>query len=162
MTRALLVVVCLALVLLVVAGMRRGWRNRAASQAGLAPLPAVPSDLSDPLLASTGLYVGSSFASSWQDRVVHAGLGVRADGRAVLYPNGLLLERTGAAPVFIPRVNWVEARLAPGLAGKVTGSGGLLVLRWRLGGAELDTGFRADDKTAYPDWVRALNPKVDA
>jgi hypothetical protein len=42
------------------------------------------------------------------------------------------------------------------------GEGGLLVLRWQLGGALVDTGFRADDKTAYPEWVATLNGKVNA
>jgi hypothetical protein len=49
-----------------------------------------------------------------------------------------------------------------GLAGNVMGQGGLLVLRWRLGPVEMDTGFRADDKTTYPAWVQAINGKVHA
>jgi hypothetical protein len=42
----------------------------------------------------------------------------------------------------------------------VTGAGGLLVLRWRLGEHEVDTGFRADDKSVYPSWVRTLTGSV--
>ena len=38
----------------------------------------------------------------------------------------------------------------------MVGSGGLLVLRWRHGETDLDTGLRADDKTVYPDWVTAI------
>ena len=47
-------------------------------------------------------------------------------------------------------------RLAPGLAGKVVGARGLLVVRWRLADWVLDTGFRADDERGYPDWLRAI------
>lgn len=157
MIRALLVAACVVLLLLALLGLRRGWRSRLARQAYLPPLPAVPPALGVAELQASGLYVGTAFATSWQDRVLHGGLGARADAEAALYPGGLLLDRQGADPVFVPRTAWVHARLAPGLAGKVMGEGGLLVLRWRLGDAELDTAFRADDKTTYPQWVRAIN-----
>jgi hypothetical protein len=160
--RTLLVVACGLLVLAAVWGMRRGWRNRLARQAGLPPLPAAPADgdVGPVLLASPGLYVGSTFAGSWQDRVLHGGLGIRAAATATLHESGLLITRDGADAVFVPEASWVQARLAPGLAGKVVGEGGLLVVRWRLGEALVDTGFRADDKTRYPEWVDAINGKV--
>jgi hypothetical protein len=162
MTRVLLVLLCVVLVLLALVGMRIGWRNRLARQADLPTLPSVPADLGPALLSNPGLYVGSTFAASWQDRVLHGGLGDRADAVASLHGAGLLIERQGSAPVFVPRSAWVEARLAPGLAGKVVGEGGLLVLRWRLGPAQVDTGFRADDKTSYPEWVQTINGRVNA
>ncbi len=118
-------------------------------------------DLGEALLApQEGMYVGTAYASSWQDRVVHGGLGARAAATASLHRDGVLFERQGAESVFIPATDVVDARLAPGLAGKVVGAGGLLVVRWRAGGArdaELDTGFRADDKASYPDWVMKIN-----
>lgn len=158
MIRTLLVLGCLALVLFAVLGMRRGWTNRGRRQASLPPLPTVPADLGEPLLAPlTGVFVGTAFASSWQDRVVHGGLGTRADAVASWHPAGLLVQRHGATPVFVPAEAIVGARLAPGLAGAVVGAGGLLVVRWRLGETDLDTGLRADDKTCYPAWVRVLS-----
>ena len=162
MTRALLVLLCLVLLALALVGMRRGWRNRLARQSQLPPLPAVPADPGPVTLQATGLYVGTTFAGSWQDRVLHGGLGQRAAAVASLRRDGLLVERQGTGPVYVPRRDWLGARLAPGLAGKVMGEGGLLVLRWRLGGAELDTGFRADDKTTYPQWVNAINGRGGA
>lgn len=157
MTRLVLVLLCLAMLGLTLFGMRRGWRNRMARQAALPAPPALPSELGTEILRSGGLYVGTTYASSWQDRVVHAGLGLRAAAEAVLYRAGLVLERDGAEAIFIPRDAWLGARLAPGLAGKVMGDGGLLAVRWRLGDAHLDTAFRADDKTVYPAWVSAIN-----
>ena len=77
-----------------------------------------------------------------------------------LHASGLLIDRAGSTPVFVPRSDLLGARLAPGLAGKVVGEGGLLVVRWRLGDAELDTGVRADDKTSYPQWVRMIEDEV--
>lgn len=168
MTRAILVVLCVVLLVLALAGMRLGWRHRGERQAGLPPLPPVPADPGPARLQLTGLYVGTSTADSWQDRVVHDRLGERAAAVATLHDAGVLIDRQGAPAIFVPRAAWVGARLAPGLAGKVMGEGGLLVLRWRLGnadagdsgGIELDTGLRADDKSVYPAWVAAMNHPI--
>ena len=160
MSRFLLVLVCVALVLLALWGMRVGWRNRMARQRDLLPLPVPPSDLGAEQLRSTGLYVGTTFAGSWQDRVLHERLGERAAADAVLHDAGLVIDREGSDAIFLPAPAWVGARLAPALAGKDMGEGGLLVVRWRLGEAELDTGFRADDKSNYPKWVQEINKRV--
>jgi hypothetical protein len=159
MTRALLVLACVAFVLLVLAAMRLGWRNRAHRQSALLPeLVPVPADLGTLRLGpDEGLYVGSSFAASWQDRVVYQDLGSRAAARISWYDTGLLVDRDGARPVFVPAGEVTEARLAAGLAGKVVGAGGLLVLQWRCGDQLIDTGFRADDKRTYPQWVDTIN-----
>jgi hypothetical protein len=163
MMRLLLVLACVAFLLLMLLGMWWGWRNRARRQAGLPALPPVPLELGDELApALAGVYVGTTFASSWQDRVVHGGLGLQANVGASLHSAGVLIEREGAEAIFLPREAITGARLAPGLAGRVVGAGGLLVIGWRLGDAELDTGLRADDKSAYPHWVRTINGRVTA
>jgi hypothetical protein len=159
MTRLELVLGCVLLFLLALAAMRLGWRNRADRQADLPPLPAVPAgserlpDLAPPL---TGLYVGSTAATRWQDRIVAHRLGERAAATARLSAAGVLIARQGSPDVFLPADRLIDARLEPALAGKVVGAGGLLVLRWRLGDRLLDTGLRADDKTGYPVWLTAI------
>ncbi|MDQ2838727.1 MAG: transporter, partial [Actinomycetota bacterium] len=110
-------------------------------------------ELAPPL---AGLYVGSTVSARWQDRVVARGLGVRANATARLVEAGALIDRQGAPTVFIPADALIDARLEPALAGKVVGQGGLLVLRWQHGEQLLDTGIRADDKTGYPAWIRAI------
>lgn len=158
MTRAVLALACGVFFVLCVLGMRRGWVNRCRRQSDLAPLPDVPSDLGAVVLGPlSGLYVGSTSAGRWQDRVVARGLGIRADATATLAANGLLIERAGCDALFVPAGDIVKAGVGAGLAGKVLGPGGLLIVRWRLGGAELDTGFRADDKSVYADWVNAID-----
>ena len=167
MTRLLLVLACVAFLLLMLVGMWWGWRNRGRRQANLPALPVAPEALDAPSLPIlTGVYVGTTFATSWQDRVVHGGLGLQANASAALHPQGVVIEREGADRIFLPATSITGARLAPGLAGRVVGAGGLLVIRWRLGDgdhtAELDTGLRADDKSAYPQWVRTINGEVTA
>jgi hypothetical protein len=112
--------------------------------------------------ARSGLYVGSTFSDSWQDRVVVGGLGRRAAGTATLLRAGALFERRGDTDVFLPWASLDGARVEPALAGKVLGKGGLLVVRWHHvnddgGGHHVDTGFRADDRHTYLEWVTALD-----
>lgn len=137
--------------------MYRGWRGRARRQADrIGELPPVPKELGPQTVAPvTGLYVGSTVAPSWQDRIAVGDLGFRAAGEIARYTTGILLERDGATPIWIPEASIRAVRTERGLAGKVMTKDGVLVIRWELPtGTEIDTGFRADDKSAYPNWVR--------
>jgi hypothetical protein len=160
--RVLLVLVCLAVLVAALWGMRVGWRHRAARQHGLGPLPKPPAELGPPMLAESGLYVGTTSAQSWQDRIVVHGLGRRAAATAALFPVGLVIDRVGDPTIYLPAASIIEGRLAPGLAGKVVGARGLLVVRWRLGDWVLDTGLRADDERRYPELLRAIAGLVPA
>jgi hypothetical protein len=156
-TRPELVLIFVGLFALAMVGLWRGWMQRAKRQESLPELPQPPADLGADLVPElTGLYVGTTVSRSWQDRIVAQRLGERADSVARLTAAGALIERSGSTPVFIPIEQLTDARLEPALAGKVVGQGGLLVLSWRHGGHHLDTGLRADDKTRYPAWVRAV------
>jgi hypothetical protein len=153
-----LVLVFVVAFLLAVAGLRLGWRNRAARQSDLAELPPPPTEFGPEVLPPlTGLYVGSTYAAQWQNRVVARTLGERADAVARISHAGVLIDRQGSSSIFLPAEALLDARLEPALAGKVVGRGGLLVLRWQLGEVDLDSGLRGDDKSAYPAWVRAVN-----
>ncbi len=158
MIRLVLVLACLLGFALALGGMRLGWRNRGRRQAHLPPLPEPPVDLGGELAPRLdGLYVGSTTSTRWQDRIDAHGLGLRADASASLGRAGVLIDRHGSEPVFLPADRLVDARLEPALAGKVVGRGGLLVLRWEHGGQLLDTGLRAYDKSLYPLWINAIS-----
>ncbi|GAA3360936.1 transporter [Saccharopolyspora gregorii] len=165
MERTLWVLALLALLVLVYFGMRRGWLNRKRRQdAEFAAFPAAPADVAErpALLADqSGFYVGSTKAGDWQDRIVVGDIGHRANAVAKLRDSGLLLERTGASPMWIPAESVLDARVDHKLANKVVPGAGLLVVTWRLGDQDIDTGFRADDKSTQDEWagaVRALAP----
>jgi hypothetical protein len=106
--------------------------------------------------------VGTTSSRSWQNRIVVHGLGRRAAATATLFPAGLVIDRVGDSVIYVPAASIIEGRLAPALAGKVVGAGGLLVVRWRLDDWVLDTGFRADDERRYPEWLRAIAGLVHA
>ncbi len=127
-----------------------GWRNRLRRQADVEPLPAVPAELGEALAAAGGQYVASTTAGDWLDRIAVHQLGLRTNADLSVHPEGVLFERSGAAPVFIPAASLTGVRQESGMAGKFVEKDGLLVLSWMLGARELDTGFRtrrADDKT---------------
>ncbi|MDI9918433.1 transporter [Rhodococcus sp. IEGM 1379] len=136
-----------------------GWRGRARRQKdSIGELPTVPATLGELLvMPTTGLYVGSTIAPSWQDRIAVGDLGFRSTCEISRYSGGILLERTGASAIWIPQKSIRAIRTENGLAGKVMSKDGVLVIRWELpSGTEIDTGVRGDDKLAYPDWVKPL------
>ncbi|MGV0792522.1 PH-like domain-containing protein [Mycolicibacterium sp. XJ1819] len=138
--------------------MIRGWRRRAERQAHMiGTLPALPDSVGPALVPPTkGLYVGSTLAPRWNDRVVVGDLGFRNKAVLTRYPEGIMLQRTGAVPIWIPDESITAIRTERGLAGKALTHEGILAIRWRLpSGTEIDTGFRADDRADYDRWLEA-------
>ncbi|GAA3006777.1 PH-like domain-containing protein [Actinokineospora diospyrosa] len=166
MNRFTLTLLFLAVLALLVLLMWWGYRNRARRQAEvLPPFPDAPAALlaaiSDGtavtlLPPSTGVYASTVTTASWQDRVAIGDIGFRADATAYLVADGVLIDRVGATAVWIPAGAVREARTEAGIAGKVMGGDGLLVVRWAVDSHEFDTGFRADDKDDYDRWVPAV------
>ncbi|MEO6792841.1 MAG: transporter [Mycobacterium sp.] len=156
-----------AAVLVVVIGllirlMMRGWRHRGQLQDALiGALPAVPDTVGPPIVEPTlGLYLGCTLAPRWNDRVVVADLGYRTKAVLTRYPEGIMVQRSGARPIWIPQDSIIAVRTERGIAGRVIPSlptrtyDGVLAIRWRLpSGTEMDTGFRADDRSEYTRWL---------
>lgn len=159
--------VLLALVVVVWLLMLRGWRARVASQEspdGLAlpEPPAVPERAmpDGPEQRVEGLYVSTTFADHPLDRVTAHGLGSRGVVVTHARPEGLVLERTGARSFLVPARDLVGVRRTRGQAGKYTlEKEGLVVITWRLGGVDLDTGVRTRrraDAAVLVEAVRAM------
>jgi len=156
-------VVVVLLIGLVIRRMLRGWKRRSERQSELiGDLPDLPELFGPAVVAPTrGLYVGSTVAPDWLERITVGDLGYRCKAVLTRYPEGILLERSGAGPVWIPADSVTGVRTEQAMAGKVLpgrprseGSGGVLVIRWRLpSGTEIDTGFRGDDRRDYARWT---------
>ncbi|EGD56070.1 transporter [Gordonia neofelifaecis] len=152
--------IALAVWLTLVALVVRGWRNRGRRQSEIVgELPVAPAVLGERLRGPhTGLYLGSTLAPSWQNRVAVGDFGDRASAQLSAYPDGLLIERSGASQIWIPEESIVAVRTERGLAGKAMSRDGVLVIRWTLPtGTQVDSGLRADDKSIYPEWVEAYD-----
>jgi len=169
--------VVVVLIGLVIRLMLRGWRHRAERQQELiGTLPGMPDQVGSAVIAPTrGLYLGSTLAESgdlraggssanWLERVNVGDLGYRCKAVLTRYPEGILLERSGAGPIWIPAESVTDVRTERALAGKVlptmssqgaaNSAGGILVIRWTLpSGTVLDTGFRGDDRSEYARWI---------
>ena len=157
MDRALLTLVLVVVILVAAYGLLVGWRHRAARQADFPELPQVPEDLANELVEPlSGLYVSTTRAGSWQDRVVARSLGRRAAATVHLYASGILVDRVGESPVFLPAAAVESVGTAPGIAGKVMGMpDGILVLTWALAGGSFDSGVRISDLQAQAQWIAA-------
>ena len=138
--------------------MLKGWRGRVRRQGDLPPPPAPPVDRGEVVLPATaGLFVGTTFADDWLDRVAVHDLAHRAAGWIRLDTAGVTVEREGLPDLFLPYGDVERASLGDALAGKVIGKGGMVLLDWRLGSRLLTSGFRADDHGAHGRLVDAVN-----
>jgi hypothetical protein len=151
------------LVLAVLSGvywlMWRGWKNRAARQDGL-PVPATAAPEGSAFGESVeGVYASTTTHGEWLDRIAVHGLGVRSNAWVSVGRAGVLFEREAAPDVFVPAADLESVQAAPGIAGKVTGGEGLVLVSWRLGEQVLDTGFHPrakGDRARLIDGIDAL------
>ena len=148
MTRqAVSTLVLLLVVLLVFWRMRAGWRARTRRSSALVPsLPVAPAELGAARLAPVdATYVSTTRAGDWLDRVTAQGLGVRSPAQVAVFDSGVRISRQGATDLFVPASALRGATGAPGMAGKVVGGEGLVVLTWQADTDDprgLDTGLR--------------------
>ena len=141
------VLVALGAALLV--GMGRGWRRLSRGASPVPAPPAVPAEdalgdaRTEPLDAT---YVSTTRAGDWLDRVGAHGLGVRSAATVQVFDQGVVVRRRGAPDVFVPRAALRAVGTSGGMAGKVVGGEGLVVLTWVPSPDDdprgLDTGLR--------------------
>lgn len=162
--------VLVVLFLVVVLAALHGWRARAARQSAIPAPPPVPGSATGRSVPGgvrvAALYVSSTHAGDWLDRVVVHGLGVRSrasvavldadpgsepgadpgtgtgTATATATERGIVIDRAGAPGLFIPAASLHAVRRDTGIAGKVAPRPELVVFTWDCGGTELDTGVR--------------------
>lgn len=149
-----LIAALIALIVLALWGMRRGWVHRQQRQADL-PIPAdvTPEDFTGDQCVA-GLFAGTGVHGDWMDRIAVHDLGVRSRAEVSWSAAGIWFERQGARSIFIPAAAIEDVRADRGVAGTVRAKDSIIVLTWRLGDRLLDTGFRAD---ASPDHRTVLD-----
>jgi hypothetical protein len=140
----------------------KGWRSRLKRQAGLGQLPDVPEQLSPAGIVAEGQYVATTTAGDWLDRIAVHGLGFRGNAEMSIHTEGVLFDRAGSAPLFVPVGAVTDCRSASGMAGKFVEKDGLVVLSWMLGEQELDTGFRTRRASDKQPLLEALQELISA
>ena len=142
-TWLLLVVVAIGLGLLAL--MIVGWRARSRRQSDLPPPASVPVDASDTRGAFGGRYVATSLGGQPLERVTAHGFGFRGLVVVRVDDRGILLDRTGERPIWIPREHVSGIRRATWTIDRVVEPDGLTVIDWRLGDHPVETALRLDD-----------------
>ncbi len=137
----------------------RGSAGRATSRRRPLP-PAAPGPVV--VGATPGLFVGTVFAGDWLDRVAVHRLSDRSAGWLTVHADGVLVDREGSGDLWLPWSVLTAVEPGDGLAGKVVGREGMLVLTWRLGGRDLQSGFRADDHGAHRRLADAVHAHLPA
>lgn len=139
-----------------------GWRGRQRRQSDLPAPPRPPARAGEVVVGQTpGLFVGTTFADDWLDRVAVHRLAHRASGWVNVSDDGVRFDREGEPELYLPFDDVVGAEVGDALAGKVIGKGGMLLVDWRLGDRLLTSGFRADDHSEHgrlADAIRAHLP----
>lgn len=155
--KTLPLVVTLAIIVLLFALIGAGWRNRLRRQRHVAPLPPVPAETGPALATVGGQYVVTTTTGDWLDRIAVHGLGIRTNATLRVFPDGVVLDRSGAQSLYIGRDRLVDVSTTSGMAGKFVEKDGLVVLSWRLGELAVDTGFRTRSAADRAPLVTALN-----
>lgn len=139
-------------------GMAFGWRRLTRGPSDVPAPPAVPADdaLGAPRTAAfDATYVSTTRAGDWLDRVGAHGLGVRSAATVQVFDAGVVLRRRGAPDVFVPRAALRAVGTSGGMAGKVVGGEGLVVLTWT---SAPDPGRPSHDPRGLDTGLRLRHP----
>lgn len=140
-----------------------GWRGRSRRQAAVAAPAPAPEHLGDAVVGPLeAVYVSSTRAGDWLDRVVVHGLGQRSAATVTVHPEGVLVARGAAPDVWVPAAALDDVRRDRGAAGKFVDAQGLVVLTWRLGDDALDTYLRTRYEADREPLATAARALVDA
>ncbi len=158
--RALYTLATLAIVAGLCLLMLKGWRSRQRRQDDL-PAPRTTAPAAEPLLPPVeGLFVGTTTAGDWLDRIAVHGLSDRGAGWLTVTAAGVTVERDGLPDLHLPSRDIRAAAPGTRLAGKVVGTDGLLLVDWQLGDRLLTSGFRADDHDQHRRLADAITAQL--
>jgi hypothetical protein len=141
-------------------GMWRGWRRRAASQAALPPLPATlpaAEPLAGPVQA---VYLGTTSAGDWLDRIVARTLGRRSPAAVTVTTAGVIVDRTPEPRLDIPASTLRGVRADRAGAHRADRTEQLLVLTWVHGDRLLETVVRPRHHRDLEALRTAVSPLV--
>jgi hypothetical protein len=144
MTRLLLTLGTFAFAAVVYGLMLMGWRSRQRRQVELPEPPEAQGISPQVARIDHGLFVGTTGAEDWLDRIAVHGLSDRSTAALEAREDGVHLVREAGLELFIPwgSINGVSVETS--LAGKVV-STGMLLVAWQLGPRALVSAYRADD-----------------
>ncbi len=162
MDRLLPTLLIVALVISAAALMLVGWRSRRRRQAGISSPLGVPPELQPALVSAEGWYVATTPAQEPLERIAVHGLGFRARAQAAVHPEGLVLERRGSAPIYLPATHLQSVGRATWAIDRVVEPEGLVVVGWMLGSVPVDTYLRLAERTDAERLIAAVQTLLAA
>ncbi|WP_028048404.1 hypothetical protein [Cellulomonas sp. URHD0024] len=162
-TLAVIILIGMVVVALVV--MRAGWNARARRTAVFVPsLPVVPSELGRSLFGPVPVvYISTTRAGDWLERITANGLGGRSRAEVEVFDAGVRMARAGAPDLFVPTTDLRDVTVSPGIAGKVVGGDGIVVVTWQASPDDprgVDTGLRPRHHADRDQLVNAIAPLI--
>lgn len=133
-----------------------GWQRRKRRQADVVAPQAAPETLGTLLGSFVGKYVATTRAGDPLDRIAVHGLGFRGSVDVMVSDAGLLLERAGSRPIWIPRSDVRGIRRATWTIDRVVEPDGMHLIEWALGDTIVDTYLRMDDGVAFDASLSSL------
>lgn len=122
--------------------MWRGWRRRASRQSDLPPLPEPLPDAQTLFGPVEGVYLGTTSAGDWLDRMAARTLGRPSPASVMVSAAGVAIDRTPEPRLDIPAAALRAVRADRVGAHRATRSEQLLVVTWTHGGRLLETVVR--------------------
>ena len=154
--RTVLTLIVIAIILLSVYGMFRGWRKK--NRAGLAPIQtAAPhgANAISPKVAAR--FAGTTTSGNWLDRITNYELGTPRGIDFQVFDQGMFFTDSQEFNLWINKDQITQVRTGRGIAGDVVEKDGMLIITWQLGETHLDTGVRVSRHADHELIVMALN-----
>ena len=159
MQRLVLTLGTLAFAAVVYAAMLKGWRGRQRRQADLPAPPMASADAAVVTGPVPGLFVGTTGADHWLDRIAVHHLSDRATAALTVREDGVHVDRAALPALFVPWRSIEAVDLETALGGKVV-STGMLLVTWHLGARLVRTAFRADDREQHATLLDAITARL--
>ena len=159
--RALFTLLTIVAISLAFAGMRLGW-VRTARRFNFLPKPesTVPADAKLALPAVEARLAGTTIAGKWLDRVNTYDLCTPRAVEVSTYDIGVFITDGENFNLWIPQLRTSAIARGRGIAGDVVEPEGLIVLTWRLGDTDLDTGIRVQRHSDHEKTYEAIRNVV--
>jgi hypothetical protein len=145
----------LALMVLALGGAFWGWKRRQARYAGLAADIRRDVPAGAALFQVPALYVATTETDNPLERVAAGPLSYRSRAMLGVHPEGVSVSIPGQAAFLMPSTPGIRAGLATWTIDRVVEPEGLVMVRWHLGGREIDSYFRIVDGSP-DDFVSAV------
>lgn len=155
--RSILVAVVFFAIGLAFLGMRSAWVKKSRAFSNL-PKPLRFANEESVIVVGPveGRFSGTTTAGNWLDRVTVHDLGLPQSITVSVHDDGLHLRGSGDFALWIPREQIHGVRTSRGLAGDVVEPDGMIIVAWRLGYQDVDSGIRVSRHADHEQILAAL------